>query len=694
MDLTTAHSLWLAPLCLLLGVVLAWVLYRKAEGKEGFSKGVSLVLAACRALAVALIAFFLLDPMVRIMVREVRKPIVVIAHDGSSSLLFAGDTAAIRSTYKAELEQLETTLGERYDVRSFTYGQGVTDGLNFAQNEALTDIGQVMREVYDRFNGPDLGAVIIDGDGIYNRGRDPRLEVDKLGVPVHVISLGDTTVRPDLVLRSVEHNRIGYLGNELPILVRVEAKHLGGSRTRVSILQGGKEIAGSDLVVKGHPAFVEVPLVIKAERAGVQRFTALVRPVEGEATEVNNRADVLIDVLDDRQKILLLGAAPHPDLGAIRLALGGLEGYSAELAYADDFSGKVDDYDLVILHDLPAKQKSIQPLLQRASESGVPMCFVLGSKVDFISFNTIGAGITVSAASGAFTDAQAVINPAFSFFTLEPEEQRAIERFPPLQVPFGQYTISRSATALFMQRIGVVRTPYPLIALGQQQERRMAVICGEGLWRWRIADQQQNGDHARFDRLIHKIVQFLALKVSKERFRVAHAPEFSENEQVVFTAELYNASFEPINTEEVSITLRDNDGRDYPYTFSPAGSSYRLDAGRLPVGDYTWKARTQQDGKPYTASGEVYVRELMAERISTVADNALWQDVAARTQGIVVRPGGTGAINEAMATRNDLVARSYAHPSFSDLIGLRWIFFVILALLTVEWVLRRRNGAY
>lgn len=146
-------------------------------------------------MAIALIAFFLLEPMVRIMVREVRKPIVVIAHDGSSSLLFAGDTAAIRTTYKAELEQLEATLGERYDVRSFTYGQGVTEGLDFEQHGALTDIGQVMREVYDRFNGPDSwGAVIIDGDGIYNQGRDPRLEVDKFGVPVHVIALGDTTV--------------------------------------------------------------------------------------------------------------------------------------------------------------------------------------------------------------------------------------------------------------------------------------------------------------------------------------------------------------------------------------------------------------------------------------------------------------------------------------------------------------------
>jgi hypothetical protein len=40
------------------------------------------------------------------------------------------------------------------------------------------------------------------------------------------------------------------------------------------------------------------------------------------------------------------------------------------------------------------------------------------------------------------------------------------------------------------------------------------------------------------------------------------------------------------------------------------------------------------------------------------------------------------------------VARSYAHASFSDLIGVKWLFFIILALLTVEWVVRRRNGSY
>lgn len=694
MSLTTAHSLWLAPLCLLLGIGLAWWLYRRAEGKEGFSRNLSLILAACRALAIALIAFFLLEPMVRILVREVRKPVVVVLHDGSSSLLAAGDTASIRTTYKGELDQLAEALGDRYDVRSFTYGRTVADGIGFEQNEPLTDISQALREVYDRFSGPDLGAVILDGDGIYNRGRDPRSDADRLGVPVFAVALGDTTVRPDLVLRGVEHNRIGYLGNDMPLSVRVEARHMAGKNTRISILQGGKEITGKDVVVTGHPFFVEVPLMVKAERAGMQRYSAMVRPVQGEATEVNNRMDVLIDVLDDRQKILLLGAAPHPDLGALRLALGGLEGYGSDLVYAADFTGKVDEYDLIILHGLPTAQRPIQAVLQQAAAAAVPVCSILSSGMDFNAFNAQNAGVAVNAARGSFTDAQALLNKDFTFFTLDADQQRAIERFPPLQVPFGQVELGRSATALFFQRIGVVSTPYPLIAFSQQQERRTAVVAGEGLWRWRVADQQMNGDHTRFDRLVHKLVQFLALKVNKERFRVEHAPQFTESEPVLFTAELYDATFAPVNGPEVSIVLKDAEGRDFPYVFSPAGAAYRLDAGRLPEGSYTWTARTSLDGKAYTASGEVHVQALLAEQRSTVADHALWADIAARTQGAVVKPGGLDAIAKQLEERKDLVARSYAHPSFSDLIGLRWIFFVILGLLTCEWVLRRRNGAY
>ena len=693
-NLTTAHSLWLAPLCLLLGVGLAWWLYRKAEGREGFSRNLSLFLATCRALVVVLIAFFLLEPMVRILVREVRKPVIVVAHDGSSSLLAAGDTTAIRSAYKAELEKLVAGLSDKYEVRTFTYAKDMGEGIDFAQGGGLTDMSVVFREVYDRFSGPDLGAVIIDGDGIYNRGRDPRLDAARLGVPIHTIALGDTTVRPDLVLKAVDHNRISYLGNEFPLLARVEGRHLKGARTRVAVMRAGVEVAMKELVVTGDPWMQEAAFSLKADRAGTQRYTVVVRPVDGEVTEANNTQDIFIEVLDDRQKVLLLAAAPHPDLAAWRMALAGLEGYEAELAYAIDFSGAIEQYDLIVLHQLPSTKYPVQPLLQRAAEKGIPICFVLGSGTDFNSFNTQSAGVRVTGAQNAFTDAQADVSKEFTYFTMDAEEVRAIERFPPLQVPFGQYEPDRASSPLAQQRIGVVRTNYPLITFTQQTERRLATICGEGMWRWRIADRQQNGSTERFDRLLHKIVQFLALKVDKSRFRVAHAQEFAETDAILFTAELYNKSYEPMNTPEADIVLKDDDGRDYPYSFSRTGNTYRLDAGRLPAGHYTWQARTELDGQRLTASGELLVRALVAEGLTTVADHGLLADLAARSGGSMVRPGGLDALEQAIRTRPEITARSYAHASFSDLIGLRWIFFALLALLTIEWVLRRRNGAY
>ncbi len=694
MDLTTAHSLWLAPLCLVLGVGLAWWLYRRAGARDGFSPRLALMLAVVRALAIALIAFFLLEPMVRTMVREVRQPVLVIAHDGSASLAFAGDTAQLRSTHRAALEGLAERLSDRYHVRTFTYGDHVREGLHFEQEDVLTDISALLREVHDRASGPDLGGVILTGDGIHNRGRDPRLEAARLGVPVFTVALGDTTVRPDLVMKDVEHNRISYLGNEFPLLARIEARRLKGGESRVTVSVDGREIGTKQVRITADPFIAEVPFTILADRAGLRRYTVTVAPLESEGTDLNNSMDVFIEVLDDRQKVLILGEAPHPDLGALRLALGGSEGYGIELAFANDFNGVADTYDLIIVHRLPSRRHSLEPLLTRARDRGVPVLYILGQGMDMAAFNAQGAGMRITGWRDTHTDAQAQVDREFSAFTLEDEQIRAIERFPPLQVPFGQFEQGRAATAIMRQRIGAVRTPYPLMTVQQQGEQRNAVIAGEGLWRWRLADLQQHGTHVHFDRLVQKLTQYLALKTDRSRFRVDHAPSFNENEQVLMRAELYDATYAPVSTPEVTIILTNEEGSEFPYNFTPAGQVYRLDAGRLPPGRYTWQAATEHDGQRHTAKGELLVKALVAERLSTVADHGLLADLAARTGGIMAGPGALESIEQAIRAKPEIVARSYVHATFSDLIGLRWWFFVLLGLLTLEWVLRRRHGSY
>ncbi len=694
MTLTTAYSLWLAPLCVLLGALSAWLLYRRTRESNGWSPALQWTMGSFRALVIALLAFFLLEPMVRILLREVRKPVVVLAHDGSSSLLATGDTIAFRTTYAKELQDLSDKLGDRYEVRPFTYGSDVSDGLQFTQHEGQTDIDQLFRAVYDRFAGPDLGAVVIDGDGIYNRGRDPRLAAERLGVPVFAIALGDTTVRPDLVLRDVEHNKITYLGNEFPLLVRLRADHLRGKATRLTVTNNGKEVANKDISIGADPLLSEVPLMIKADVAGLQRYTVSLRAVEGEVTTANNSQDIFVDVLDDRRKVLILEAGPHPDVAAIKLAMDAMEGYTVTVFMATKFDGHIKDYDLIILHQLPSSSVAIQPLLKQIEEQNIPTWTIVGQQSDLRQVAAMGNGVDIQGGRGSYTDVQAAIVPDFSLFTLDPEDVRAYDRFPPLQVPFAQYSLGRSATALMTQRIGSVRTEYPLFAFQAQTARRTAITCGEGMWRWRLADMQQNNTTTHFDKLVQKTVQFLALKQDKSRFRVRAEREFAQNEKVVLDAELYNASYEPVNTPEASITLKDDEGRELAYTFSRSGTGYHLDAGILPAGRYAWTAGTTLDAERLTAKGEFLVKPLVAERMITVADHGLWANIAARTGGIATTPADMDKIVNALKDRPDMAARSYSHASFSDLIGLRWLFLPLLLLLTLEWALRRRSGAY
>lgn len=694
MTLTTAYSLWFVPLCLALGIFCSWLLYRGTTERNGWGPAVRWTLGVARAVVIAALAFLLLEPMVRILLREVRKPIIVLAHDGSSSVTAGRDSTLYRGAYMDGLRKLSEELGERFDVRPFTYGDEVKEGLNASANEGHTDIDQLFRAVYDRFAGPDLGAVIIDGDGIYNRGRDPLIAAEKLGVPVFAIALGDTAVRPDLVLRNVDNNRITYLGNDFPVVARIEAHHMKGSTTRVSIVREGKEVAGKDVVVNTDPMVLEVPLMVKADAAGLQRYTVSLRGVKGETSEVNNVQSIYIDVLDDRRKVLILALAPHPDVAALRESINGMEGYACEVAYAGSFTGKAEDHDLIVLHQLPSGYAAIQPVLQRIVEKHIPTWTIIGQNSDMVQLNALGGGVEVTGGQRTVNDAQAAINPEFALFTIGPEEARAIERFPPLQVPIGTYQLRRGATALLFQKVGIVRTPYPLFAIQAQGERHDAITCGEGLWRWRLADQQMFNGHAHFDELVHKTVTYLALKQDKSRFRVHHAPEFDENEPVVFDAELYNASYEPVNEPEATISLRDEEGKELAYTFTRSGDTYKLQTGALPPGRYSWSASTELDHERLTAKGELLVRPLVAEQLSTVADHALWAGIAAHTQGLMVRPGSLDSIAKAMEERPALAARSYAHASFSDLIGLRWIFFLLLAFLTLEWAVRRRSGTY
>ena len=68
-----------------------------------------------------------------------------------------------------------------------------------------------------------------------------------------------------------------------------------------------------------------------ADQAGVARYSVAVTPLEEETSIANNTSDFYVDVIEGKERILILTAAPHPDIAAIRRALDQSENFETEL---------------------------------------------------------------------------------------------------------------------------------------------------------------------------------------------------------------------------------------------------------------------------------------------------------------------------------------------------------------------------
>jgi hypothetical protein len=694
-SLYTDSPFWFSSLCMAAGAGYAFVLYRREKRLEETPQWIRIGMPLLRFLAVTLISFFLLSPLIKSSSRNVEKPLLIFAQDNSVSVIANSDSAYYKGSYRKSIAEFVSSLSEKYDTNSYSFGDKIKSADSFTFTEKETDMASLFDEIETRFSNRNVGAVVIASDGLYNKGQNPLYASSQSKYPVYTIALGDTTIRKDLVLSKVLSNRMAYLGNKFPLEIQVVARQLPGKKSTCTVSKGSKVLFSSPIAISGTNFALSIPVQLDANEAGLQRYTVRLSAIEGEASYSNNSSDVFIDVLDGRQKILILAESPHPDVAAIKNALEANENYEvSSLLAADIQKNSLSTYNLVVLHQLPSQKNAVQTLLTSIEKETIPVLYVLGNQFSATAFNMSQPDIILPPGGGKTSDASPVFSKDFSLFTLSDALRNYASKFAPLQCPFGNYKVRSSASVLFNQKIGLVETREPLLLFFQSGERKTGLICGEGIWRWRLQDFSEHGNQNIFNELISKTVQYLSAKKDKSFFRIRSKNNFYENEHVEFEAELYNDSYELINDPEVGITVLNPDGKKFQFSFNKAGNAYRLDAGIFPTGNYRYEAKVKAGAKVYTEKGDFTVTPLQVETINTVADHQLLYSLAAKSGGEMVYPAQLAKLAALLNAREDIKPVSHIEKKLSDLIELKWIFFLILSLISLEWFMRKINGAY
>ena len=695
MSIITQAPAWLIFFCLLAGIVYAGALYFRDRFNRTYGTPLATALGVLRFACVTLISLFLLKPLIKTMDRTVEKPIVVIAQDNSQSLVVGADSNYYTNEYKNLLSEFSSSFGDDYDVRTFTFGERVHEGIDSLRfDEKITDFSDFLEEIYSRFSGRNLGAVVIASDGLYNKGSNPVHSYKKLNVPVYTIALGDTSIHKDALIANIAANRLAYLGNRFPMEILVEGRKAAGESVTLTVSRKGNTLHSQTISFSDERSFQKIPLTLDASEVGLQRYTISISRLQNEVTYANNSKDIFIDVLDSRQKVLVLAHAPHPDLQAIRSAISENESYQVDVQLAKEFDGNLHDYSLVIWHQLPALGGIGSSLITTALEKKIPGFFVWGTATDFNAFNALNLGLSLNNYRNNTTDIQGSMQESFSMFNWESSFPNVVRMLPPLQVPFGDLSFSPGIQTAIVQQVGTIKTAKPLIAFNEIRENKFGFVLGEGLWRWRNTCYQQSESHDSFNELVTKSVQYLAAKDDKSLFRVNAKNDFTENEDIVFDAELYNASYEAVSGREISMKIKNEEDKEFNYLFSANGDMYRLDAGRLPVGNYTYEAKASSEGNVLSERGEFSVSPLQLEIINTIADHRLLNQFARENNGMMVYANDMKKLTDEILTKKEIVSVSYENKQLDELINFRWLCALIIILLSTEWLLRKRAGTY
>lgn len=679
---------------ILVALGLVMLLYYRNKANTIFSKTQLRILAGLRFFAFFCIALLLLSPVIRSIKKIVQNPIIISAWDNSSSLISIGDSLAIASQINQIKKEIAEELGAEFELIEYTFGETTERGRETSFDEKASDYSGLIASVNDNHFNQNIGALIVAGDGIYNRGKNPVNVLNDVSFPIYTIGFGDTTIISDARILTIRTNRTAFSGNKFPVEVDAHFSKLKGKPLKLSIIHNGEELESIVVTPPNDNYFYSTAFILEAGEAGLKHFSATIETFKNERNIKNNKHGFVVNVLENKQKILILSDGWHPDIGAIKNTLEEQKTYEVSVFTEEPYPSNLEDFNLLVLNQLPTASKSAAKIVETAHKKRLPLLFIVGSKTFLPQLNTLNQGATISPLAGSSEQAQATYNATYATFNLSEDFIEILPQFPPLQVPFANYKLDAMFTPLIYQKLQGIETAKPLMATGKINGQKIGFIFGEGIWRWRLFDYYQNQSHARFNEIVNQLTQYLALRENEDNFIVKYKPVYKETDDVILNAEVYNDVFEQVSGKEVNIKLKNSNNEDFSFTFDVQGQDYFLNAGNLPKGDYSFVAEVSMGNETFTETGNFTVIPVNLENIVTRANHSMLYQLADKSGGKFYVPNQSKSLIAELKSTNKLKPSTYFQEMVNELLNERWLFFALLALLSVEWFLRKYWGIY
>ncbi|WP_028892126.1 hypothetical protein [Tenacibaculum sp. 47A_GOM-205m] len=637
---------------------------------------VHILLFSLKVLSLFLIGLLLINPKITILETENIKPVLSVLVDNSLSTQFFKEEQKVKNVL-SEIQK-EEAIQDKFEVQYFSFDKEVSvlDTLSFSGVQ--TNISKAIT-VVNELNKGKISTTILVTDGNQTQGND--YEFTTSTNKIFPIIVGDTTQYQDIQIAQLNVNKYSYLQNKFPVEALLYYEGKEKVNATFSILQNGQKVFSKQIEFSPNNPVQTITANLLSKTKGLQYYTASISKISNEKNTKNNYKSFSVEVLDEQTKVLLLGSFLHPDLGALKKAIESNKQRKVDISLIYDKNIKFDDYQLYVLYQPTSYFKNVFDKINSN------YLIITGTKTDWNFINRQNLGVQKKVINQK-EEYSALYNADFLPFL---QENIGFDHFPPLQDKFGEVQLKNEAQNLLYQKFAGVETTQPLLSTFEENDKKYAMLFGEGIWKWRASSFLKEQNFESFDSFIGNLVQYLASNKKRKRLEVTSERLYPANAPITISAFYVDKNYQFDNRANLEITLTNKETKEQKkLPFSLVNNSYQVSVEGLMSGEYTYKVSVANQN--ITSNGQFKITDYQIEEQFTNANQKKLQALASKTNGAVFYPKTTNQLLQDLVNDEAYYTTQKSITKEQNLIDWKWILFLVVTFLSIEWFIRKYYG--
>ncbi|HEX4003994.1 MAG TPA: glutamine amidotransferase [Candidatus Acidoferrales bacterium] len=701
---------------------------KAAPGVRDWRAGIIWLLQSAVA---ALILLLLWQPAITIAELKPQQNIIAVLVDDSRSMAIADNGATRQAQVVKALDGgVLADLQKRFQTRLYSLDSRATRVSNLdalKPSAPATRIGDSLKQLVAETNDLPVGAIVLLTDGADNSGG---IDLDTISalrnrrIPVHTVGFGAEDVPRDIEIDDAVLAPKALANARLAASVTFHQRGYSGQKATLNVHDGAKLLASQPIEFAGDGKIQAQNVLFSAGAAGAKTLQFSIDPMPDETNRANNAVTRLVNVVDDKRRILYVEGEPRWEYKFIRRAEDDdrvvqivsmlrttenkiyRQGIDNPSELADGFPSKPEDlfgYQALIIGSVeagyftPAQQDLIRQFVDRR---GGGVLFLGGrfaladggwggsSLADLLptilpthknTFHRVPATVQLTAAGQDSLICRLIDDP-----TRNAERWKTLPYLMDYQEPG---TPKPGATVLAEMKAG--GREMPLLVTQNFGRGRTALMSTSGTWRWQMSLPLGDTSHTMF---WQQLLRWLVADTPSQVVATVPSQMLFDDGHVKLSADVRDKQYLPAPDANVEAHILGPDGISASVDMTPvpdAPGTFQADWNAEKPGSYLTEIVAQRGGQEVGRDVLTFQRmDGVAENFHTEQNRDLLEKLASETGGRYWTPEDLKKLPGEIAYSEAGITVRETKPLWD----MPALFLLILALLFAEWLLRRKWG--